>query len=662
MSVVGLRDSLAYLVHGPGYGKRAGARTSSPAQIILFPIDRPATRSSWAYDAHVVSEAAVPGRSTGSKAPQTLSLAWDERDAWGLDLASRSWQGLTPTERKSILLDIYINNPWVSACIDVIVKRVFSGGFTIEKIDEEAKDNQAHYDQLMEFCLRVNDDWDFNQYGRASLTSEMIYGECYTEIVWKAGLPFELYNVDCLTMGYKPNRYGQIDQYYQEMPSTLMRNTLDPRNIIRWWFPHPRASIDPFAPAEKVSDAVLIDKKMINWMTTFFQKGARFQYYIKGLAGENEADRFMAWFDQNISGEKNAHRPPATWGNAEFAPLGNAGALEMDFQKGLDRMRTIVFAAFGVPPAAVSIIESGNIGGGTGEDQDKSLIFNACDPVKQQFLEKLNYRIVQQGFHIDDYRIGLRYADYRSDESVAKVQDMRIRNGSRTVDEMRQEDGKRPYAKGGSVPIIITTKEVTPLPRVDDLEDEQRQSAQLDLQTKQATVEKLKQPPQPPALLPGQSGQQQAQKQPQKPDQQDGNKSAHTIAGKRTQPKEEAEAESDLLDDTLKMPAIRLPKKTRQQESSDQQLVPNIWQPPDIHARLALLRQHGVASKEWVGDASMCDAICAPNHGHVVAVEAQFPSSHADVPGHPHCGCRCIYRDKDGNVVEVPDSYGSDYQ
>src|SRR5581483_6727235 len=50
--------------------------------------------------------------------------------------------------------------------------------------------------------------------------------------------------------------------------------------------------------AEKVSDAVVIDKKMMTWMTSFFQKGAKFSYYFKGVADRDEADRFLVWCRQ----------------------------------------------------------------------------------------------------------------------------------------------------------------------------------------------------------------------------------------------------------------------------------------------------------------------------------------------------------------------------
>jgi len=606
-----VKEQMIYLLKGPG--------AASPFSLpVVVPPPIPPLKTNLAFESHILTEAA-------GKLPQHISSAWDERRRWG-EQNPLIWQGLTAQDRKRILLDIYLNNPWVSACIDVIAKRIFSGGYVVEKIDEEAKDNQQHFDVLNEFLLRINPDWDFNQLGRSLVQDKLIFGECYSELTWKNGQPWQLFKIDAIPMGYIADRYGQIEQFYQELEWSRQRNYLDPQNIIRWWFPHPRSSIDPFAPAEKVSDAVVIDKKMMTWMTSFFQKGAKFSYYFKGVADRDEADRFLVWFRQNFTGEKNAHVPPVTWGNAEIAPLGNAGALEMDFQKGLDRMRTIVFAAFGVPPAAVSIIESGNIGGGTGEDQDKSLIFNACDPVKQAFLEKLNDRIVKRGFGITDYRIGLKYADYRSDESVAKVEDLRIKNGSRTVDEIRLESGKKPYKHGGGVPFIWSSKEVVPLSRLEDLEDEQRQTAQIALATAQANADlaqtKAKQAKEPAAPVP--------------PALQQSGQLNNALLQKRQQSVPQKETDEP-------------EKKQREQES--QEAVKPIyftgktelpqWTDPDMAERLAQFKEQGVYALTWKVDGNPC-ATCLMNDGVTVKLGMPFPSGHALPQVHPNCACEVL--------------------
>lgn len=598
------KEQMTYLLRGPG------SNTSSSTQLISIPPPEPPFRTSLVFESHV-QEAGK------AKNPQTISAAWDERRNWANDTQA-SWQGLTAQDRKTIMLDIYLNNSAASSCVDVISKRIFSGGYVVEKIDEEAPDNKEHEDTLHEFALRINAEWDFCQLGRSIVMDKLIFGEGYSEIIWKNGLPYNLIKVDCIPMGYKANKYGQIEAFYQQLDSSRQKNWLDPENIIRWWFPHPRASIDPFAPVEKVTDAVLIDKKMMLWMQTFFRQGAKFPYHIEGASDRDEADRLQAWFLQNVMGEKNAHKLPVTWGNAKIVPTGNQGALTMDFQTGMDRMDTMVYGAFGVPPAAVSIIKVGALGGNSGEDQDKSLIYNACDPVKSAFLEKLNDRIVKRGFGITDYRYGLRYADYRSDESVSKVEDTRIKNGSRTVDEIRAESGKRPYKQGGSVPFIWSTKEVVPLARLDDLEDEQRENAALSLQTAAANADlaqtKAKQAKEP-------------QPEQQPPAMQPSGKSAK-------QQKQAPQKEQEVVQLSLPLDEAEPRLFTGKTELPQ-------WTDPEEDQMLYKLAKQGVEEVIWETCPNPC-AVCLMNDKVTVRLGMPFPSGHRTPLCHPNCDCKLI--------------------
>lgn len=655
------REGAIYLLRGPG------SVVSSDRQLITLPQEPPPLRTSIVFESHVQEAGKASSR---SKLPQTISSAWDERNQWGD--TNITWQGLTSQERKLIMLDVYLNNPWVSACVDVIAKRICSGGFTVEKIDEEGPDNQQHLDTLNEFLLRINPDWDFLQLSRALIMDKLIFGECYSELTWKNGQPWQLFKADCIPMGYKANRYGQIEQFYQEMQWSRERNYLDPNNIIRWWFPHPRASIDPFAPAEKVSDAVLLDKKMMNWMRTFFQKGSKFPFSVEGVGDQDEADRFLQFFRQNFTGEKNAHAPFVTWGNAKLV-WNSAQKLDMDFSMGLDRMRTIVFAAFGVPPAAVSIIESGNIGGGTGEDQDKSLIFNACDPVKGAYLEKLNDRIVKRGFGITDYRIGLKYADYRSDESVAKVEDMRIKNGSRTVNEIRLEGGKKPYKRGGDVPFEFSTKEIVPLQRLDEIADEQKQSAAVALVSAQAAADlaqtKAKQAKEPPEPVPpalSTSAQQTVSKNATVQINRKGMKNEKPAPAQQAKNAQGAEshAHQQAVENRETRTGTHGQVQSGQSEKpvtlldlmEDENPLPaNLWIDPDTDATLQQLAAEGVVELTWFDHLNSCDP-CASNAGQTVKIGQTFNSGHQMIPAHPHCYCsvEATYANGQKRILKSP--------
>lgn len=501
-----------------------GNVSTDPQFIMHQPTSSESSRQSWLFDRHVVQESSFNSSSSGGRGkgnmPQAISLAWDERGSWGVDMAPTSWLGMTTRERKETLLQIFLANSWASSCIDTIGLYIISGGYTIEPRVENP--DKSQYNKIKELLMRINDDWDFNQYIYDQITDEYIYGECFTEFTLKNGIPWQLFPLDCITMDTDFDRWGRITRFKQQLSHTTQINSLDPQTIIRWWNPHKRAKIDPFSPLERMQDAIWLDKQMINWQTTFFRKGGKFPYYFKGLADQDEADRYLRWFETNYTGAKNAHTIPATWGETEIKALGNDGPIDMSFDKGLDRTQAIVLATLHVPPSIACISETGNRLTDMSDSQRTIMEDIACAPRKNRFFEKFNYRLIYPFFGTDWY-VSSRYADFRSSESVAKVQDTRIRNGSLLIDEARQEAGKEPYKDGsGAVPIIITTKEVTPVPRIKDLEDEQRQTAQVTLDTAKANADlaatKAKQAKEQPKQQPGAMQQGNAQQKQEKPD------------------------------------------------------------------------------------------------------------------------------------------------
>jgi 2'-5' RNA ligase len=488
----------------------------------------PALRTSWVFDSHVMTEGANGSRST----PKSASLAYAEKDQWGQENVMRSFMGLTPRERKETLLSIFLANPWASNCIDTIALYIISGGMTIEpRVPNPDKSQRKDIEKLL---MRINEDWDFNQYVYDLLTDEMIFGETFAEYTMYGGVPYQLFSTDCVTMDTEHDRYGRVIRYKQQLKLGDEVNYLDKNAIIRWWNPHKRAKVDPFSPLERIQDAILLDKKMVNWSTTFFQKGARFPYWVEFLGDQDEAERYLAWFKQNYTGEKNAHLPPVAYNGAKFHEFGS-GALDIDFEKGLDRTQTITLAAFHVPPSIACIAESGNRLTDMSDGQRKILQYIACDPRRHRFFEKFNYRLIRPYFG-EDYYVSTRYADFRDDKSLAEVADIRVRNGTLTQNEVRQEMGKEAYQHGGDVPVIITNKEVTPVPRLEDLEEEQRTTAKQQLDQGDLNTEMLKtkveQAKNPPVMTPGQ--------QPNQPGSGKATKTANNASQKKQQQKGES--------------------------------------------------------------------------------------------------------------------------
>lgn len=441
---------------------------------------------------------------------RSISQAWDDTEALGITAdMRRSGPGmLSDQDRKDTLYKAYLNSVWISACVDVISKRITSGGYTIEYCgpnETPTPEEEAQKAQLQAFIEFTNDDEDFLQLVRTIVADILIYGECFVEIVKQNGIPYSLHKIDCITMNYTLDPHGNIVKFIQNLYHSTETIEFAPDEVMRFWLPSPNANKIALSPIERIMGSIDADVHMSDWVRSFFRKGARPNFWVKFDGPKEEADRFVAWLRENYTGMANAHVPLILYDGAELYEIGK-GSVDIDFLKGRELMCKEILAGYQVPPALVGLIESGNIGGGTGESQEKSFLHNACDPVKAMVMGQVNYHIVKKGFNCTCWRIDTHYADFRMEETVSVIRDRDIRNGSLNINEVRRDMG-RPSVDGGDNNVVVTTREITAVSRLDELEDEQRQTAaattahvQAQATLAQAQADKLKEPPpEPPA-------------------------------------------------------------------------------------------------------------------------------------------------------------------
>jgi HK97 family phage portal protein len=420
-------------------------------------------------------------RSAKYKGPQNLSMAWD--DAYTGVSSTQVRDGLlTERDKKDTYYKAYIGNPWVRACVQAIAKRFTSGKWEIEEI-EQGKGNQANYDRLNNLLLFVNDDEDFKQLLRSIAEDLGIFGEAFIEIVnGPDGQPAQLHKIDCVSMSTKFDKHGMVVQYVQDLDKSSDTVNFEPNQIIRWWFPDPRASKKALSPIECMKDSVYLYQSMITWGEKFFKQGGRPGFSIEmGPDSQiDDANRYIKFFRENYMGIQNAHVPPVVYAGAKLVEFGK-GSVELDFLQSLAWARDEILAGYNVPLSVTGIQETAHLGGGTGDSANKIFVLNTVKPIEEMILEKFNFRIVQKAMGITDYMVTVQHGDYRTDDVVMKVQDARIRNGSLTINEVRMEMGRTPV-DGGDEAVIVASRDIVPVARLQDLVTEQKEQAQLSLQ------------------------------------------------------------------------------------------------------------------------------------------------------------------------------------
>ena len=406
----------------------------------------------------------------GNQATQVVRATLPERRGFefgipdgGLDEYNSG--GITGNDRRSVLTQLYesyMTCPWAWAAVNAIARTITAGGLATEFTgDDEDGDVEVPpkppavlaVERLLKWC---NQREDMQQLLRGIIVDLLIFGDAYIEVVWLLGVPVALYSLDSPSMYPVADKHGVISGYVQ-ITEQQQRAEFAPNEVIHISLDSPRSGIYGVSPTEAALLPITVWLFAAATIKERFRKGDPATLHVDFPAAMSPAEmtRWVAkYLSQNL-GSRNIGVPVATRGGATVGEL-KVGQLA-DYLATLDQKRDEILSTYGVPPAAVGVIESGNIGGGTGEAQDKTFRVNTCQPIAALVLEKLVYALLRQGFGVEDWTLKFENVDMRDSETVEKIRDQRIRNGTWTVNRARADVGEPPVEGGDDAVIVQNT-------------------------------------------------------------------------------------------------------------------------------------------------------------------------------------------------------------
>jgi HK97 family phage portal protein len=379
---------------------------------------------------------------------------------YGIPLATANTSSLTAasSERQQVLAQLhqaYMACNWVSAPIDLIARTVTAGGLQVvaESVEEGETPPEtpevARLRRLMRFC---NPREDMVQLLRNVTTDLMLFGDAYLEIVSLLGEPVAIYTLDATTMTVISDQHGEVSGYIQDVDGVRTAK-FDPNQVIHISLDAPRGGLYGVSPTQK---CLLPVTSWLFWAATLKECGRRGdppRVHVD-LAHFQDVD-VQRWREQyrvfNL-GPKAVGEPVLTTGGGGVQVLD--GRKVTDYLDALRQLRDEIISAFGVPPAKLGIIETGNLGSGSGEAQDKTFRVNTIIPAANLILEKLNFHLLQEGFGITDWHLEFNEIDYRDSKVVEEIRDIRLKNGAYTLNRYRTEIGE-PSVEGGDDPIFM---------------------------------------------------------------------------------------------------------------------------------------------------------------------------------------------------------------
>jgi hypothetical protein len=298
----------------------------------------------------------------------------------------------------------------------------------------------------------VNPREDMVQLLRRTVIDLELFGDAYLEVVRIAGEPVALYTLDATTMTVVTDLHGEVTSYVQQIDG-VRKTEFEPDDVIHISMDAPRGGTYGVSAAQKALLPVTA------WLFTEatikenFRRGDPPRVHIDlGAADDGDVQRHREQYQVYNLGPKAVGTPVYTTRKGEVNVLDPRKV--PDYLMAARQLRDEIIACFGVPPAKLGIIESGNLGGGTGETQDKTFRVDKIIPVKALVLEKLNYHIVQCGFGITDWMLEFGEIDYRDSKLVEEIRDMRLRNGSFSLNRYRDEIGEPPV-DGGDDAVLV---------------------------------------------------------------------------------------------------------------------------------------------------------------------------------------------------------------
>jgi len=345
-----------------------------------------------------------------------------------------------------LLYKIYLVVSWVRACVDVITKATLSKGWYLEG-------GEASKKAVMSLLAEPNEDDDWNDVLQNVSEDLLIFGNGFTENVFTGDKLKQIYNLKPTITEVKIDDHGNVTGYSQ--PDAGVDFTK--REVTHFKLSSQGRDQLGVSPLNSLFTPVETDIYAQSYNRAFFKNAARPRgvFSMKG-ATEEQIKRNREYLRSEFQGPENAHKDLLLEGEVTFKDLQKAPQ-DVEFLELRKFNREEILAVYGVPPAKLGIIETGNIGAGTGKSQDFTFQNEVVIPHQERIERRINRKIVRDAMGIVDcvFRFNKASQDAEeadTDEKVARKHQIYLQSGVMTPDEVRAELGLTGVIKKGMKP------------------------------------------------------------------------------------------------------------------------------------------------------------------------------------------------------------------
>ena len=361
-----------------------------------------------------------------------------------------------------------LNNVYVHRCIQVEIDSLLATGFQINNLNEDeiniARTNYLY--NLFSNPQGYKSDLTYPMFHSQYIRSFEGTGDAFIELnheeLFQQDVPTGFTYVPTELIKWYPDTeqwgYRQIDLRYE------------PDELIHIHEPNIRAKSSKWGMCkiDKIGLAISLMFLGMRYNKSIMENDGVDPKAVISFDKDMDDDSFIKEINRlsALKQEKKKGGTIALKGGVFTSPSVNVR--DMDWEKLLTFSRDMIITAYGAQPAMVGVIETANLGTGSGESQKKNFkdtLQGRAAFIEGAFNKALGHSGFQELFKFTDL-------DIEDKLNRAQIENIRLQNGSLSINEVRSGYGEQPvpwgnvpmnYQNYGLTPNILNPTNVMPL-------------------------------------------------------------------------------------------------------------------------------------------------------------------------------------------------------
>lgn len=335
------------------------------------------------------------------------------------------------------------NNVYVLRSIQVYCDESLNAGFSIKSETEANDETKSNYlTQLFNHPQGLYNELTFAMLNSQIWKSWLLTGDCFIEVNHD-----EVF--DNIPIGFK-HVPTELIGYFKDTDQWGLRNTgyrYEDDELIHIYEPVPRAKNSKwgYSIIDAIGLSIALELHGMKHNNNILKENG---IDPKGILSfdPNAGRAHVIQEIERIKNTKNKKGLLAVIG-ANYQKTSNTNK-DMDFLNLMNYSRDRIITAFGVQPSKIGVRETASLGSGTGESQDKDFkktLSGKCKIIEGQFNKVLGRNGFTEVFKYNEI-------DLEDKQKRADIEDKQLRNGTRTINEIRASYGYDPV-DWGNVPM-----------------------------------------------------------------------------------------------------------------------------------------------------------------------------------------------------------------